>query len=76
MNINRRAFLTTSFSLTAAALLQSAYGQTQIPPNLLIIVADQMCYPSWFPTEGVLQEYLPNLLRLRKDAISFSQHCG
>lgn len=44
------------------------------PPNILVIMVDQLRYPQWFPKQAQLDAALPALARLRQGAVSFGQH--
>ncbi|HLB22035.1 MAG TPA: sulfatase-like hydrolase/transferase [Solirubrobacteraceae bacterium] len=43
-------------------------------PNILVILVDQMRFPTWFSPLGDGSGLPPNLAVLRKDAVSFSGH--
>jgi len=43
-------------------------------PNILVIVVDQFRYPRWFPEQAKIDEWLPNLARLRREATVFENH--
>jgi arylsulfatase A-like enzyme len=47
---------------------------TQQPPNILVIVVDQLRAPQWFQTTGAAAALMPNLARLRSGAVSFASH--
>ncbi|MBW7884963.1 MAG: sulfatase-like hydrolase/transferase [Caldilineaceae bacterium] len=83
--MDRRRFLrmaagTSAALLTADAATRRAAQARQIPqpaaakPNILVIVVDQMRYPQWFPDQATLDTYLPNLARLRQNAVDFTHH--
>jgi arylsulfatase A-like enzyme len=43
------------------------------PPNILVIMVDQLRTPQWFQTASSVG-YMPNLARLRSGAVSFARH--
>ena len=43
-------------------------------PNVLVIVVDQLRYPQWFSPGPPGMGLAPNLLRLRRGAVSFARH--
>jgi arylsulfatase A-like enzyme len=51
-----------------------ATAPTGTPPNILVILVDQMRYPRWFGGDGQVLNFPPNLARLRHGAISFARH--
>ena len=82
--LNRRAFLGralgagAALSLGSTALARAASGPFGVPsaapPNILIVLVDQMRSPCWWPTAAALPQLLPNLARLRAGAVSFGRH--
>jgi arylsulfatase A-like enzyme len=44
------------------------------PPNILVILVDQMRAPAWVPASVALDALLPNLASLRRESISFERH--
>jgi arylsulfatase A-like enzyme len=44
------------------------------PPNLLVILVDQLRAPVWVPPSLQLDALLPNLAALRREAVSFERH--
>jgi arylsulfatase A-like enzyme len=43
-------------------------------PNILVIVVDQLRFPTWFSAGSFGQAFAPNLQRLREGAVSFGHH--
>jgi arylsulfatase A-like enzyme len=43
------------------------------PPNILVILVDQLRTPQWFQTASPVA-YMPNLARLRSGGVSFTRH--
>ena len=44
------------------------------PPNILVILVDQMRAPAWVPASVSLDTLLPNLASLRRESVSFERH--
>jgi arylsulfatase A-like enzyme len=44
------------------------------PPNILVIIVDQMRYPRWFGGAGPAATFPPNIGRLRRGGVSFARH--
>jgi arylsulfatase A-like enzyme len=44
------------------------------PPNILVIMVDQLRTPQWFSAGPTAAGLMPNLARLRKGAVSFASH--
>lgn len=44
------------------------------PPNILVIVVDQLRFPQWFSPDPSGLGLPPNLQRLRRGAVSFARH--
>jgi arylsulfatase A-like enzyme len=44
------------------------------PPNILVIVVDQLRTPMWMPAPGTAAETMPNLAALRAGAVNFERH--
>jgi arylsulfatase A-like enzyme len=82
--IDRRAFLGralragAALSLGSSSIARAASGPfgapSAAPPNILVILVDQMRAPCWWPSSGALPHLLPNLARLRQGAVSFGRH--
>ena len=87
--INRRGFLRAGVLLAGAGLaagpLPAAFASSRtrvapvapaaaVPPNILVIVVDQMRAPCWFVAGGSPDGLPPNLARLRHGAVSFARH--
>ena len=82
--VNRRTFLGralragAALSLGSTSLARAASGPfgapSAAPPNILIILVDQMRAPCWWPPQAALPQLLPNLARLRAGAVSFGRH--
>lgn len=76
--INRRTFVKQA-GLAGAALLGTqlsplAGAAEDEPPNILVVIVDQLRAPQWFPNERTLNEFLPSFARLRKGAANFARH--
>jgi arylsulfatase A-like enzyme len=44
------------------------------PPNILVIIVDQMRYPRWFAPPGSSDGWAPNIARIRNGGVSFGRH--
>ncbi|MHB8491261.1 MAG: sulfatase-like hydrolase/transferase [Solirubrobacteraceae bacterium] len=44
------------------------------PPNILVVLVDQLRTPQWFQNEAVSAGLMPNLARLRKGGVFFAGH--
>jgi arylsulfatase A-like enzyme len=44
------------------------------PPNILVIIVDQLRYPRWFAPPGSSQGWAPNIARIRNGGVSFGRH--
>ncbi len=44
------------------------------PPNILVVMVDQLRAPLWFPPGAAVDALLPNIARLRSDSVSFARH--
>ncbi|HUH81572.1 MAG TPA: sulfatase-like hydrolase/transferase [Solirubrobacteraceae bacterium] len=44
------------------------------PPNILVIVVDQLRYPQWFTAGSFGLGFTPNLQKLREGGVSFARH--
>ena len=44
------------------------------PPNILVVLVDQLRAPAWVPASLALPALLPNLAALRQGAVSFERH--
>lgn len=56
---------------------RTAAAQRALPPNILVIVVDQLRYPQWLGAGGSAPrepELPPNMQRLREGAVSFGAH--
>ncbi|HEX3511552.1 MAG TPA: sulfatase-like hydrolase/transferase [Solirubrobacteraceae bacterium] len=49
-------------------------GPTTRPPNILVILVDQMRYPQWLTPTAFLGGLPPNVARLRRGSVSFAHH--
>jgi arylsulfatase A-like enzyme len=65
----------------AKAQAQGASGSKQPssperhrPPNILVIMVDQLRTPQWFSAGPTAAALMPNLARLRNGAVSFASH--
>jgi arylsulfatase A-like enzyme len=45
-----------------------------VPPNILVVMVDQLRAPRWFPSGAAVDALLPNIARLRSDSVSFARH--
>ncbi|HLI31373.1 MAG TPA: sulfatase-like hydrolase/transferase [Solirubrobacteraceae bacterium] len=46
----------------------------QRPPNILVVIVDQLRAPQWFQNEAAAAGLMPNLARLRRGGVYFSSH--
>jgi len=44
------------------------------PPNILVIMVDQMRFPVWAASAALVDEVMPNLAALRRRSVSFERH--
>ncbi len=44
------------------------------PPNILVVIVDQLRAPRWFPPNSQLDALLANVARLRSASVSFARH--
>ncbi len=51
-----------------------ARSQASEPPNILVILVDQLREPRWFGSPALVDRWLPNIAALRRDGVSFAQH--
>ncbi len=63
-----------ALSLLGASRAPSLVRAAEPPPNILVIVVDEMRDPLWFPPLADLDAQLPALARLRNGAVRFAQH--
>jgi arylsulfatase A-like enzyme len=49
-------------------------GARRRPPNILVVMVDQLRTPQWFTATPQAQAAMPNLARLRQGAVSFGYH--
>src|SRR5215831_3239816 len=49
-------------------------GVRRRPPNILVVMVDQLRSPQWFSASAPALAAMPNLARLRKGAVSFASH--
>jgi len=49
-------------------------GAARRPPNILVILVDQLRAPAWVPAPVALDVLLPNLAGLRRGSVSFERH--
>jgi arylsulfatase A-like enzyme len=49
-------------------------GSVRRPPNILVILVDQLRAPAWVPASLALDALLPNLALLRHESVSFERH--
>jgi len=72
--IDRRTFVQAGAALLGSQWLGALAAEGEEPPNLLVIVVDQMRAPAWFPDQKELARLLPALARLSDGAVSFGRH--
>jgi arylsulfatase A-like enzyme len=53
---------------------QPGSGERQRPPNILVIMVDQLRTPAWFSASSAAAAAMPNLSRLRKRGVWFANH--
>lgn len=85
----RREFVAQGLRVAAAASVlgalegtaTAAAGSRRIasrprrrPPNVLVIMVDEMRAPAWFPDGRALARLLPNISALERGAVSFQRH--
>lgn len=46
----------------------------QRPPNVLVVIVDQLRTPQWFQNDAPAAALMPNLARLRRGGVSFARH--
>ena len=51
-----------------------ARSQASEPPNVLVILVDQLREPRWFGPPASVDRWLPNIAELRRHGVSFAQH--
>ena len=51
-----------------------AHSSKSAQPNILVIVVDQLRFPTWFSPDPAGAGLPPNLRRLRRGAVSFARH--
>ena len=49
-------------------------SRTQSPPNILVVLVDQLRAPQWFQTGSLASTLMPNLARLGSGGVSFAGH--
>jgi arylsulfatase A-like enzyme len=49
-------------------------GKRHKPPNILVVMVDQLRTPRWFSASAAATALMPNLARLRKGGVSFTGH--
>ncbi|MGA2471715.1 MAG: sulfatase-like hydrolase/transferase [Solirubrobacteraceae bacterium] len=85
--VDRRTFIKAGVAIASTGLLagrvpnalaasrKGVRGAAVAPPNILVIIVDQMRAPCWFSAPGDSPDGLPaNLERLRHGAVSFARH--
>ena len=80
-SIDRRTFLKRGLAAGAVAgagagiWAATSSGPSHAPPNILVIVVDQLRFPQWFSPASVGGPGLPpNLANLRAGSVSFERH--
>jgi arylsulfatase A-like enzyme len=76
---DRRTFLKQGLLAAGSLALGSRRGRAgspraHRPPNILVIVVDQLRTPVWMPAGALPAALTPNLLALRAGAVSFERH--
>jgi arylsulfatase A-like enzyme len=77
---DRRTFLKQgllvagSLAFGASRRNHAAGGQAGRPPNILVILVDQLRTPVWMPAAALPAALTPNLAALRANAVSFERH--
>jgi arylsulfatase A-like enzyme len=51
-----------------------AVAERDRPPNILVVLVDQLRAPRWFPPNQQLDALLSNVARLRSQSVSFGRH--
>lgn len=82
MTLNRRRFLAGSAAVAAGTATAAGLGarstvaraDSTVPPNILVVIVDEMRAPQWFPSVGELDRLLPNIARIRQRAVSFERY--
>jgi arylsulfatase A-like enzyme len=70
-----RAGLTQQQARGAARQASSSIpGLSRRPPNILVILVDQMRSPVWTAPAALVDEVMPNLAALRRRSVSFERH--
>ena len=59
---------------TKAAPGGAGSGKRQKPPNILVVMVDQLRTPQWFSASAAAAALMPNLARLRNGGVSFTGH--
>src|SRR5690242_19457297 len=76
--VSRRAALRGAggLALAGAAGLQapSLVGAAAPPPNILVIIVDEMRESQWFPDQATVDKQLPALAGLRNGAVQFTHN--
>jgi arylsulfatase A-like enzyme len=49
-------------------------GERHTPPNILVVMVDQLRSPAWFSASPAAEAAMPNLARLRAGGVSFANH--
>jgi arylsulfatase A-like enzyme len=80
---DRRTFLKQGLLAAGSLALGARGGRRAVsgssrrahrPPNILVIVVDQLRTPVWMPAAALPSLLTPNLLALRAGAVSFERH--
>lgn len=83
--IDRRRLLIGAAAVASAGLGSSALaacspkpasppGSGSDKPNILVVIVDEMRFPMWFPAQDQMDALLPNIARIRRNAVSFERH--
>jgi arylsulfatase A-like enzyme len=59
---------------SAGARRRVGSGERHRPPNILVVMVDQMRTPAWFSAAPAALAATPNLTRLRASGVSFASH--
>jgi arylsulfatase A-like enzyme len=74
LGIDRLADASEDSGQSAARSAAASVAPAPAPPNILVILVDQLRYPVWFSPMADGTALPPNMRRLRQGAVSFSGH--
>jgi arylsulfatase A-like enzyme len=61
-------------SAQAAGSRKTRSAKRHRPPNILVVMVDQLRTPQWFSATATAAALMPNLARLRSGGVSFANH--